>query len=270
MIITPEHNSVTRPRSPSRGTVALRTGQPATPREVHQGILTGPIYCVDSWPCNPAPRSARTPSPPRSARAGWARCIRRATPSSTGTWRSRCFEVNAPNGRYVRVYDREGNSPTRLTTGAGVYRTPLWSLDGQRVMFTYSVGGQRSWASRAFDGTGPVETLTRPPGVGAVSWSEDGRTLVVTLGEGGEDSVIGFPIGTGGQVTELIDPDFQELYPQVSPDGRWIAYTSDESGQFEVYVKPFPNVDNGRWPVSQGVVSHLYGHATEASCFSGL
>ena len=46
--------------------------------------------------------------------------------------------------------------------------------------------------------------------------------------------------------------DFNNFYPQVSPDGQWIAYTSDESGQFEVYVRPFPNVDDRRWPVSRG------------------
>ena len=110
-------------------------------------------------------------------------------------------EVNAPNGRYVRVYDREGNSPTRLTTGPGIYRSPLWSLDGQRVMFSSEVGGSRSWASRAFDGTGPIETLARPPGVGGASWLEDGRTLIVGLDSGVEDSGIGLlSIGSEGQL----------------------------------------------------------------------
>ena len=48
----------------------------------------------------------------------------------------------------------------------------------------------------------------------------------------------------------LLETEFQEEAPAQSPDGRWLAYQSDESGQPEIYVKPFPNVDGGRWQVS--------------------
>ena len=48
----------------------------------------------------------------------------------------------------------------------------------------------------------------------------------------------------------LADPNFHERNGEISPDGRWIAYESDESGRFEVYVRPFPTVDAGKWQVS--------------------
>ena len=48
----------------------------------------------------------------------------------------------------------------------------------------------------------------------------------------------------------LLRERYNEFQPQISPDGRWMAYTSDESGKYEVYVRPFPEVDKGRWQVS--------------------
>jgi len=48
----------------------------------------------------------------------------------------------------------------------------------------------------------------------------------------------------------LLDSEFFELRPAVSPDGRWLAYQSNESGQSEIYVRPFPNVDDGKWQIS--------------------
>ena len=108
-------------------------------------------------------------------------------------------EVNSPDGRYVMVYDLQRDSPARLMTEPGVYRNPLWSLDGQRVLFTYR-GGIRA---RAADGTGPMDQLV-PPNTNAVpqSWSADGRAILVQVGED-----IGLiSVGTG-QLTELIQTD---------------------------------------------------------------
>jgi Tol biopolymer transport system component len=51
---------------------------------------------------------------------------------------------------------------------------------------------------------------------------------------------------------DLLATEFNERRPVVSPNGRWLAYQSDESGQFEIYVRPFPNVDARKWPVSAG------------------
>ena len=58
----------------------------------------------------------------------------------------------------------------------------------------------------------------------------------------------------------LLQTEFSDSHPNVSPDGRWLAYTSDESGQRQVFVRPFPNVDDGKWQVSRnGGASPLWG-----------
>ena len=59
-------------------------------------------------------------------------------------------------------------------------------------------------------------------------------------------------VGAQGELETLIETDFEEFYSEVLPDGRWIAYHSIETGAWEVYVRPFPNVDDGRWQISRG------------------
>jgi len=67
---------------------------------------------------------------------------------------------------------------------------------------------------------------------------------------------VGFDIGVlsldGEPKLEILGTPFQELHPSLSPDGRWLAYTSNESGQREVYVLPFPDVNDGKWQISTG------------------
>ena len=61
------------------------------------------------------------------------------------------------------------------------------------------------------------------------------------------------PMESGREMKAFLQEKYNVFYPQVSPDGRWIAYTSDESGQVEVYIRPFPDVDSGgQWMVSNG------------------
>ena len=58
------------------------------------------------------------------------------------------------------------------------------------------------------------------------------------------------------QVETLLATEFGELNGELSPDGRWMAYQSNQSGQFEVYVRPFPNVDDGQWLISPSGGTH--------------
>src|SRR5262249_2356541 len=86
----------------------------------------------------------------------------------------------------------------------------------------------------------------------------DGTRLVFRDGVArtGEDLMVvslagdATPGGTGHRVTPLLQTRFNERNAEVSPDGRWLAYESDESGRDEIYVRPFPDVDAGRWPIS--------------------
>lgn len=95
--------------------------------------------------------------------------------------------------------------------------------------------------------------------------SPDGRRLVMraTMAATGEDLVVVDladkarlqPAASGG-VRPLVQTKFTERNPEISPDGRWLAYQSDESGAAEIYVRPFPDADAGRWQVSAGGGTH--------------
>ena len=123
---------------------------------------------------------------------------------------------------------------------------PLWTPDSERVVFSSSRdGGGLFW--KAADNTGEVERLlesadrARPWG-----WSADGRLLFdQSPGDIGVVSVDG-----DRTVEMLLETEFREVVPALSPDGRWIAYQSNKSGQPEIFVQPFPNIDDGEWQVS--------------------
>ena len=152
----------------------------------------------------------------------------------------------------VMVFDVERETLTRLTRDPAEDDYPVWSLDGERILFASDRDGVTSVYARAADGTGPVERVTdgETPRI-PQSWSADGETLVVTEVDEHMRIAIVSP-GSENQSHELSDSDgFNEMQPAVSPDGRWIAYVSDESDRREVYVRPFPRVSDGRWQISR-------------------
>jgi len=168
----------------------------------------------------------------------------------------------SPDGRYVAlevqgenidvvIYDLQRDTPTRLTFAPGRDGYPLWTPDGQRIVFSSDRDGILTLFSKSADGTGQAEQLTTSDAaLVPEAWADDGQTLVaqITRGEPGLQLI---HVGTDGGDEELLNTEFIELYSDVSPDGNWIAYMSDESGQFEVYARPFPNVDGGRWQISR-------------------
>ena len=82
------------------------------------------------------------------------------------------------------------------------------------------------------------------------SWSTDGQTLLSLEFVGGQTD-IKIVSGAEMEVEGLIETEAPDFYPEVSPDGRWVAYGSQESGQSEVCVRPFPNVEDGRWQITR-------------------
>ena len=146
----------------------------------------------------------------------------------------------------VWIYDLSRDTLTRLTFDEGFDQRPLWTPDGSRVVFQSSRDeGGLFW--KAADGTGDVERLLESSEFTVPeSWSADGRLLFTQ--NPGDISVLTVE---GERTMELLlDTGFVEAGPDISPDGRWMAYVSNESGQFEIYVRPFPNVEAGKWQVS--------------------
>jgi serine/threonine-protein kinase len=145
---------------------------------------------------------------------------------------------------------------TRLTFGADLDSIPVWTFDGQRLVWGSRRPLNLYWQNA--DGSGPMERLTDSPNEQrASSVTPDGRYLllaqdtVATINAPARDIAM-LPLSGDRKLSPLIHTMFDERNAEVSPDGRWVAYESNESGQFEVYVRPFPRVDDGRWQVSAG------------------
>ena len=142
---------------------------------------------------------------------------------------------------------------SRITFGDSPHFRPTWSADVRSLIYIADAGTGAGvpTMSRA-DGTGPPQPLLASPyAFGQVVQSRDGRWLVLrrALNEAGSGDIYAMKTGDTTLVSLLTSPA-QETAPALSPDGRWLAYSSDESGTSEVYVRPFPDVGSGRWQVS--------------------
>jgi serine/threonine-protein kinase len=144
----------------------------------------------------------------------------------------------------------------RLTTTPGVDYYPVWTLpDGKRVIFNSLREGVVNLFWQAADGTSAVERLTRSPNPQASTGiSPDGTRLVFyeTSPTTGDD-ILEVELAGTHQVTPLVQTPHAERNGVISGDGRWLAYEANDSGPFEIWVRPYPDVNSGaRWQVSTG------------------
>ena len=145
------------------------------------------------------------------------------------------------------VWDVDRETLSRLTFGAGTDSYAVWTPDGQHVVYRSSADVFR----RAFDGTGEPERLTNGLNPFPYTISPDGTHMVLRVpGTNNSLDLVTTGLSVDADVEPLLTTEFNERNAEVAPDGRWMAYESDESGQFEIYVRPFPEVDSGRWQVS--------------------
>jgi serine/threonine-protein kinase len=152
----------------------------------------------------------------------------------------------------IWIWDLARATLTRITTDGPLNTAPVWTPDSRRVVFASNRAGAINLFSQAADGTGVVERLSESPNIQApTAISPDGRWLVFTevSSKTGRD-VLALPFDSPNQVLPLVQTPFDEDNGTVSPDGRWLAYEANDSGTFEVYVRPFPDVTLGRWQVS--------------------
>jgi Tol biopolymer transport system component len=155
----------------------------------------------------------------------------------------------------IWIWDLVSRRRLRRTFDAADDRSPLWTVDGKRIAFVSNRDKDSKIYWRAADGTGKDEALGSTAGVAPMpcAWSRDGKTMVVThLPEsfklGGDIGVLSME--GDHKYRPLLNEVYSEVQPRISPDGRWIAYASDEGERYEVYVCPFPEVGGGRWQVS--------------------
>ena len=172
-------------------------------------------------------------------------------------------ESPAESRRDLEVYDLVRETPSVFTFDpAAVDTHPIFSTDGARIVWASDRNGPYNIFSKAADGAGQVEHLMASENdQSPYSWSPDGQALVMMERRPETGFDIGFLSMNGEDTIDwLLEGDSDEVSPDVSPDGRWMAYVTNASGQFEVIVQPFPNVHEGRWKISQdGGVTPQWG-----------
>ena len=173
----------------------------------------------------------------------------------------------APDGHHIAIDQLGTASPdiyvktlpagpmSRLTFDSiGAFR-PQWSADGKYVYYISQGGGTgraEVWRIRG-DGSARPERVWGDPhwNILAFSVSHDGQWLVYRASVGASNrDLFGIRLGRDTLPTPLLTASYWEDAPALSPDGHWLAYTSSESAGDEVFVRPFPNVNDGRWQIS--------------------
>lgn len=143
--------------------------------------------------------------------------------------------------RNVWLHDLSRGTLARFTSEARNAR-PIWTLDGNRVTYGSTAGGNENLFMKPADGSGPAERLTTSPNLQfAATWSpSDGALVFVESNPGQGFDILVMPLSSDRRPRPLVQTRFADAYPDLSPDGRWLAYSSDESGDNEVYVQPYP------------------------------
>ena len=141
---------------------------------------------------------------------------------------------------------------TRLTFDAANDQYPHWTPEGDRVVFSSFRDGASNIYWKAADGTGTTDRVSESESVQFVNAvTSDGTGVIARVGtnDRGSDLVL-VPLTGDGAVEPLVSTPFAESNAALSPDGARMAFQSDESGPAEVFVRPFPDTDTGRWQVS--------------------
>ena len=184
----------------------------------------------------------------------------------------------SPNGTRVAFVNESGGDTdiwtkelpdgpmSRLTFDERIEQNLAWTPDGQGITFsseqTSASGPLGTWCclwTVPANGTGEAEFVYGSADfhAGDGVWSPDGKWLVMRRNNSANVSITHDLFALQPGVDSVAKPmvatrQFREMYPAISHDGRWLAYESDETGNREVFVRPFPNVEDGKWRVSTG------------------
>jgi hypothetical protein len=173
----------------------------------------------------------------------------------------------SPDGKRIAVHRHEGlggdiwllderGRASRFTFDASQENSsPLWSRDGSRIVYASQRGSEIGLYQKAVNGASDEQLLLQARSrMVPDSWSPDGKYLLYAASDPKRANTAIFqlwvlPLQSDKKPFRLLNGSFAESDAQISPDGRWVAYASDESGRAEIYVRPFPT-GTSKWPIS--------------------
>jgi serine/threonine-protein kinase len=161
------------------------------------------------------------------------------------------FPELSPDGRRLLMHGATANDAvllldldrgvvTRVTDSSSNNILPIWDHDGSHIVYSTDRSGRNEIVSVPVEG-GAIETLVAPRDnrMRASSWSPDGSVLAFNVGLGGTRDIWLLDT-TSGESRPFLDTQFDEADPTFSPDGRWLTFSSDETGRHEIYASPLP------------------------------
>jgi eukaryotic-like serine/threonine-protein kinase len=174
------------------------------------------------------------------------------SPDGTKVALTRNSSPNPFTGGDIWLHELDRDTESRFTFKA-INTAPIWSPDGTSI--AYGAYSQSQWDvyQKHTNRTGPEELLAKSDNrITPVSWSRDGRFIILSSGGTSSLDLLVLPLEGDRKPEPFVASEFQETQGQLSPDGKWMAYTSNETGRFEVYVEPFPRGRDaaGKWAVS--------------------
>ena len=152
----------------------------------------------------------------------------------------------------IWIHDLDSKLKTRLSFSPGTHRTPIWSPDGKEIAFASRQ--QTGISVKTIAGTEPETLLLSSPTPlyqGVADWSRDGRYLMIERGPGADQQLWIVPMFGDHQPFPYTKSSMQESGGSFSPDGRWVAYMTNETGRPEIFVAPFPWT-GAKWQGSNG------------------
>jgi Tol biopolymer transport system component len=211
----------------ANGLIAYRTGSPGGKRELiwfdRNGREVGRIGSPHGF----------GPSYASMSPDGRRLAVQRTAAGNTDIW----------------LLDVERDTPVRFTTDPEADIAPLWSPGGDRIVFS-SRRNRFNLYEKPIGGAAATELLATEVAKSATDWSNDGRFIMFrSLGAGSGWDIWALPMNGERKPLAVVQTKFEERDAQFSPDGKWIAYQSDESGRFEIYLQRFP-VGNERIRIS--------------------
>jgi len=161
-------------------------------------------------------------------------------------------DMIANNNRDIWVVDLARGVPSRISFDNAADWSPSWSADGSRLIYTSSRTGNNDIYAKASSGVGNEQLVYESSKIEIpVAWSRDGRYMVFSRTKGdaaGNDTwVLQLP---DKKESPFVESPFDKIHARISPDGRWLAYSTNDSGMYQIVVQSFPDPNGGKWQIT--------------------